>query len=70
MFSDPSAILLGIVLLVVLLAIGTHFFPDDVHLDPWRYQEPSSRAGGGQGDDDPRFHWERDEPKAPPERDR
>jgi len=68
-FIDPTAILFGIVLVVVLLVVGTRFFPDDMHLDPWRYEDPPNRPSG-QEDDDAKFHWDETGPKTSPRRDR
>jgi hypothetical protein len=67
---DPAAILLGIVLLVAFLVVGSRFFPEDMRLDPWRYKGPPDRPAGGEADDEAKFRWDEPTPTTPPDRDR
>ena len=70
LYIDPLALLLGVIVVVVFVLVGSRAFPENLRLDPWRYKGPPDRSAGIQEDDDARYHWDGHEPEGPPDRDR
>jgi hypothetical protein len=66
---DAGAIVLAIMCIVVLVLVGSRFFPEDMNLSPWHYHgRPDGSSPGVREDDDVRFDWSHDKPDADPSR--
>jgi hypothetical protein len=62
---DLGAIGLAILCIIVLVLIGSRFFPADMLFSPWRYHgRPDEQSPGVREDDDVRFDWDHDKPDA------
>lgn len=60
---DLGAIGLAIVSILVLLLVGSRFFPENMLLSPWRYRgRHDDSTPGIREDDDVRFDWGPHEP--------